>query len=84
MAAHPGGTRVQISGQPLIDRTFGGQLPDLASSAARSWPDRAAGFGLTVLGGAAVGLEFMDNFDPIFGPNGFLGPTIGGCQTLDC
>ncbi|WP_420793564.1 hypothetical protein [Roseinatronobacter alkalisoli] len=37
-----GGTRVPISENRVVDRTLGGQLPDLATQGARSWPQRAA------------------------------------------
>ncbi|MEP2785052.1 MAG: hypothetical protein ABJO67_16025 [Pseudoruegeria sp.] len=82
--AAAGGFRTQISGQPMIDRTLGGQLPDLATPAARGWPERARGLGIMGLSGVATGLEAMDQFDPIFGPNGFFGASPMGCGTLDC
>lgn len=83
--AAAGGFRTPISGQQLIDRTRGGQLPDLATSSARGWPDRAKGLGLGVLSGVATGLEIMDIGDPLLGPMGFFNPgSNAGCQTLNC
>jgi hypothetical protein len=71
--AAAGGTRAPISGQALIDRTFGGQLPNLATPAARGWPDRARSIGFGLMTGVAIGLEVVDKFDPIFGPLGPFG-----------
>jgi hypothetical protein len=79
-----GGTKIIVSGQTTIDRTFGGQLPDLATDYAKGWGDKASEYGLTALSGVAVGLEVIDYADPIFGPMGILGGANPGCQTLDC
>ncbi len=82
--AAAGGFQTPISGQAMIDRTLGGQLSDLATPAARGWPDRARDLGIMGLSGVATGLEVMDQFDPVFGPNGFFGASPAACGTLDC
>ena len=82
--AAAGGTRTPISGRDLIDRTYGGALPDLATPFARSWPDRVRGLGLGALSGIATGLGVLDYADPFFGPIGVLNPGHPACQTLDC
>lgn len=79
-----GGFRTPISGQPMIDRTLGGQLTDLATPAARGWPSRALDLGLLGISGLAAGLETLDQIDPIFGPNGVFGASPMECSTLDC
>ena len=82
--AAAGGFRTKISGQPMIDRTLGGQLPELATPSARGWSGRARDLGLMGLSGVATGLEVLDQFDPVFGPNGFFGASPMGCGTLNC
>ena len=69
-----GGTHNPISGRALIDRTYGGQLQDLATPAARSWGQTLKDFGVLQVAPAVIfGLEVLDQVDPIFGPNGILG-----------
>jgi hypothetical protein len=60
-AAH-GGTRSPITENRIIDRTMGGQYPDLATEGAKSWPQRAAKAIETVLDSRTFAV--IDMFDP--------------------
>ena len=64
----------------MIGRTLGGQLPDLATTAARNWAGRAQELGLVGLSGVATGLEVIEAFSP----TGIFFSSNPGCQTLEC
>ena len=61
--ANAGGTNVPISGQPLLDRTLGGKLPDLATKGAKQWPSRVMGFAGASLGSVADSLDALDPWE---------------------
>jgi hypothetical protein len=58
-----GGTRVPVAENRIVDRTLAGELPDLATEGAKSWPSRATEALDTVLNSRTFSI--IDAFDPM-------------------